>query len=98
MSGIDRAARYRQSEEVAFRKIVDEVLIVPIREEPRRRYGIFRLNRTAASVWELMDGAHTVEDVVAAMVERFDVGDERARRDTLELIRDLLECGAIVKA
>ena len=90
--------RFRHSEEVASRKIVDEVLLVPIRTSARQKLGVYTLNGTASWLWEMMDGSVTCAQMADAMTERFEVGSEQAKKDVEVLCQDLLSFGAIVAA
>jgi hypothetical protein len=95
-SRISPEDRFRHSEEVASRKILDEVLLVPIRTSSKQKLGVYTLNETAAWLWEKMDGSVTCAQLVDAMTGRFEVDPGQARRDVEVLCRDLLSCGAIV--
>jgi hypothetical protein len=95
-SRISPEDRFRHSEEVASRKILDEVLLVPIRTSSKQKLGVYTLNETASWLWEKMDGSVTCAQLVDAMTGRFEVDPGQARRDVEVLCRDLLSCGAIV--
>lgn len=86
---------YRHSKEVAYRRIVDEIVLVPIRKDAQKSLGVYRLNKTAAVLWEMMDGTRTVDDLVDAMVARFEVEPDLARTDIKALINDLRKFRAI---
>jgi hypothetical protein len=88
--------RFRHSEEVASRKIADEVLLVPIRTSANQKLGVYTLNETAAWLWEMMDGSVTCAQLVDAMTERFEVEPGQAEKDVEVLCQDLLSFGAIV--
>lgn len=51
--------------------------------------GALVLNSPAAAALELVDGEHSVDEIVAAIVERFDVALERAHADVHELFERL---------
>jgi hypothetical protein len=91
-------ALYRRADSVAHRRIDDEVLLIPIRSDPRQGLAVYSLNPTAALLWELLDGAHSLADLVAALREKFDVPEETARTDVQTYCRELLDCGAIEPA
>jgi hypothetical protein len=56
---------------------------------------IYTLNRVAAAMWESLDGKATGNDVVGLVVERFEVEEERAGRDYLELMEALESIDAV---
>jgi len=57
--------------------------------------GALMLNRPAAAALELVDGERTLGEIVAAVVERFEVAPEQAREDLNALFDRLAERGFI---
>jgi pyrroloquinoline quinone biosynthesis protein D len=57
--------------------------------------GALVLNPPAAAALELVDGQRTLEEIVGAVVERFDVAPERARDDLCDLFDRLAERGFV---
>jgi pyrroloquinoline quinone biosynthesis protein D len=57
--------------------------------------GALVLNRPAAAALELVDGTRTLDEIVAAMVERFEVAPEQAADDLTVLFDRLNERGFI---
>ncbi len=55
--------------------------------------GALVLNDSAAGALELVDGERTLAEIVAAVVDRFEVSEQRARDDLLELFGRLEERG-----
>lgn len=49
-------------------------------------------------MWELIDGATTVDEIVAAVARGFEVGTDQARTDVLEFVTSLAEAGLISPA
>ena len=54
------------------------------------------LNETGAYLWELMEKEQTVESLVKAMLDRYDVSKEQAEEDVKSFLLKLEETGAIV--
>jgi pyrroloquinoline quinone biosynthesis protein D len=57
--------------------------------------GALMLNASAAAALELIDGRRTFHNIVAAVVERFDVTTETAREELDELFSRLAERGFV---
>jgi pyrroloquinoline quinone biosynthesis protein D len=57
--------------------------------------GVLVLNQPAAAALELVDGNRTLTEIVAAVVERFDVTPQRAQADLTELFERLEQRGFI---
>ncbi|MHB1295219.1 MAG: PqqD family protein [Anaerolineae bacterium] len=53
------------------------------------------LNKTAARIWTLADGRHSLRDVGNALSAGFVVTEEEAAADALAFCQDLLEAGLI---
>jgi Coenzyme PQQ synthesis protein D (PqqD) len=82
---MNAAARPRFGKGVKLRRDGDgsAMLLVP--------EGALVLNRPAAVALELVDGKHTLAQIVEAVVEQFDVAPERARDDLSGLFDRLAE-------
>jgi methyltransferase-like protein len=52
---------------------------------------IFVLNPLAAFIWEKLDGKHTLETIVADIVENFEVTREQAHADAADFVGQLLQ-------
>jgi len=53
------------------------------------------LNATGSFLFPLLDGVRTVEELAAAVTERFGVGRERARADVRSFLADLTRRGFV---
>jgi hypothetical protein len=56
---------------------------------------LLALNDTASALWELCDGSHTVDEMVAAIVELFHADADGVRHDVDRTIGRLHEAGAV---
>ena len=86
---------YRRSEQVVFRKIHDETILVPIKNNVGDLGSIYSLNPTGAFIWECLDGARRLGEIKTMIVEEFEVGPKQAESDLCVFVSDLLEAGAI---
>ena len=67
---------YAPNDRVVSRKIVDELILVPIRQSVAEMETLYTLNEVGARVYELIDGQRPVRAIVEAIVEEFEVGFE----------------------
>ena len=88
---------YQKDPSIVSREIAGEVILVPIRQDVGDLESIYTLNETAAQAWTLFDGSHTVNQVQDKIVSEYEVDEDEAQRDLIELIQQLEEIGAIVK-
>jgi hypothetical protein len=87
---------YSKSDSIVSRKIADEFILVPIRQNVGDLESIYTLNETAARIWELIDGKMKVEEIKEKIVEEFEVAPEEAEKDIMEHLRQLEEIKAII--
>lgn len=90
MNAVHSLAYPVRNETTAFRIIDNEAVILNLDS------GIYySLNEVGTKVWGLCDGSNGVRDITAAIVEEFEVQEEIAQKDILELISDLLTEGLV---
>jgi hypothetical protein len=51
----------------------------------------YPVTESAAHIWELCDGTHTAQQMIDELESRYEIDRDTLERDTLDLIRDLLE-------
>jgi len=88
---------YNKSDSIVFRKIADEFILVPIRQNVGDLESIYTLNETAARIWELIDGKMKVEEIKEKIVEKFEVTPKEAEKDIMEHLMQLEEIKAITE-
>ncbi len=86
---------YLQDPSIVSREIAGEVILVPIRNNVGDLESIYTLNETAARIWALLDGEHTLAAVRDAIVAEFDVEPVQAEADLVELVERLTGIEAI---
>ncbi|MBI5511232.1 MAG: PqqD family protein [Deltaproteobacteria bacterium] len=75
--------------DVAFRRLGDECLLVPIRRRPDDKLAVFALNRVAALVWSELQRPSAPAAIIDLVIRRFEVSREVAARDVLAFIAEL---------
>ena len=80
---------YKKSDSIVSRKIGDEFILVPIRQDVGDLESIYTLNETAALIWELIDGKTEASKIKERIVEEFDVEPEEAEKDLIEHLQQL---------
>jgi hypothetical protein len=77
---------YRQAQDVVTRRIADEVFLVPVRGKLAEIRRMFVLNPVGEYIWDHLDGSHSRDEIVAAVLERFDVDELKASSDVDEFL------------
>jgi Coenzyme PQQ synthesis protein D (PqqD) len=89
------ATCYDKDPNVVSREIAGERILVPIRKQAADMAAIYVLNETGVSIWNLLDGQHSLADIREALVQAYDVEPATAESDLLEVVGQLQELGAI---
>ena len=87
--------RYARDPDFVHRRIVDEVILVPIARNFGDLESIFTLNGVGARIWDLLDGARSVDEIVEVIVAEYAVDGETARADVAEFLDQLAHIGAV---
>jgi hypothetical protein len=87
--------RFAKTDTVVSRRIGNECLIVPIHRRAQDVESIYSLNEVGARVWELLDEAESIEQVSDLVVREFEVMQEEALADVLEIVLQLEAIGAL---
>ena len=93
MSFLDKV--YKKSDSIVSRKIADEFILVPIRQNVGDLESISTLNEVAARIWELIDGKMKVREIKDKIVEEFEVTPQQAEKDLKEYLKQLVKIEAI---
>ncbi len=82
--------RFRPSPDAIAKRLEDEVVLVHLGSNQ-----IYKLNRTGARFWELLEQGHDLESAREQMLLEFDVGEEPLRDEIRVLVNDLVEKGLL---
>ena len=96
MEGLDRI--FQKNENFVFRKIEDETILVPIKDNVGDMGSLYNLNEVAAFVWEQLNGKKTLRDIKNRLLEKYDVSAKEAGNDLSEYIAQLKKIDAITRA
>lgn len=86
---------YEKDESIVFRKIEDETILVPIKNNVGDLQNIYVLNEVGARIWELIDGKKDMEEISDVICTEYDIIPVEAERDIKEFLKDLESVGAI---
>jgi len=94
----DLENHYKRNENFVFRKIDNETILVPIKDNVGDMGFIFNLNEVGAFVWEHLDGKNRLLDIKNMISEEFDVSSQEAEKDLCEFVSELKEIHAVLQA
>jgi hypothetical protein len=78
-----------------MQNVGDENLLVPLGAQVMDMNGLITLNDTAACVWELLAQERSLDELSAAVAERFDVAAEIARADVQTFVDEISRLGLL---
>ena len=93
MKALDRV--YQKNQNFVFRKIDNDTLLVPIKNDVGDMDCIYNLNEMGAFVWEHLDGQKSARDMKKLMLAEFDVSVQEAEADLEKFVMQLSEIEAI---
>ena len=88
--------RYARNPDFVFRKIADEVILVPVRSTGNPMGSVYTLNEVGAAIWDLLDGKNGAEEVRDRLVEQFEVTPDVAEADVREFLARLASVRAVL--
>jgi len=87
---------FKKNANIVCRKIAGETILIPITRSSSDADYIYTLNKSAGSVWELIDGKKSVGDIKKELLKNFDVTAEEIRKKLQYLIGDLIKIKALI--
>ena len=82
--------KYRHSDSLVFKETDGEITIIPehsgvaVEED-----ALLTLSGTGALIWSLLDGTHTVQQIIEQVVDHYDAPQEQVRMDTVAFLQEL---------
>ncbi len=92
---IDQEHRYRRNDNFVFRRIEDETILVPIKDNVGDMGSIYSLNEIGAFIWEHLDGDRRLNTIMELILDEYDVSANQAELDVNEFIVDLVDIDAV---
>jgi hypothetical protein len=84
-----------KSENVVFRKIENEYILVPIVASAADVDSIFNLNETGAVVWERIDGIKKLSDIVEDIKAEYESEGKKIEDDVMAFVNEMIDAKLI---
>ena len=81
--------------EMILRTIAGDNILVPGADVVLDLNGLFMLTETGAFIWKMLPNVKTEDEIVAKMLEEYDVDRETAQKDVTEFLVRLRNFGII---
>ena len=86
MENATNCSMRRIEKNVVWAKLKDTIIIIALKETNEK---VFKLNETAAYIWEHCDGKKNIEQLVKELCEQFTVDKATALKDTVEFVEKM---------
>jgi hypothetical protein len=80
---------FKKSENVVFRRIGDEYVLIPLFASVADVESIFNLNETGAALWEKIDGRKNIRDIVAEMQAEYEAENRLIEEDVIAFVNEM---------
>lgn len=85
----------KRNENYVVKELMGEFVLVPLGDAAIDFNGVITLNETAKFMWEAAEGDFTSVDLEKALIERYEVDGETAKKAAESFINTLKEEGCI---
>lgn len=77
------------------RQVMDDIVAIPVGEAAARVSGMLLLNPVSQVIWTALEKETDIDGLVTAVTDAFEVSEEEARADILELLQQLRNTGLL---
>ncbi len=91
----DMESVFDKSDSVAWRVVGGETVFVPVCKTRADLDSIYVLNETGSRIWELLDGAKTLDQILDVVTQEYNVERTDAGDDLQALLAELRDINAI---
>lgn len=95
---VENRVKYKRNPNFIFRKIVKEVILVPIHKDVADLNSIFTLNDVGAYLWELLENPVSSEELVSVVLDEYEGTERQISADVNRFLGDLETFGALEEA
>jgi hypothetical protein len=77
------------------RKLGNQYVIVAVGDAAKRFHGMISINGSGSLIWDRLEKECTLEDIVTAVTEAYEIDADTARADVTDFLTNLKEVGAV---
>lgn len=78
-----------------MREVAGQAMVIAVGEASKTFHGIINLNSTGKQIWEGVEKGMSPEEIAKKLTEDYEVGYEKALKDTNAMIAKMSEAGVI---
>lgn len=92
---MENTVEYVRNPDFIFRKIVEEIILVPIVQDVANMDCVYALNEVGASLWTKLEHPLNKSKLKQAILEEYDTEPDVVEADLEVFLASMLEAGAI---
>ena len=85
------------SKDVVYRCVAGEHILIPVGKASLGKNGMYILSEVGGLVWKGLSDGKNMDQIIAQILEEYDVDEKTAREDAAALIEQLEKSGLIMK-
>ena len=87
--------RYQRNEDFIIRKIVEEIILVPIKQNVAEMEAVFTLNEVGAFLWEQLGQPRSLSELHNAVLNEFEADPASVLEDIEAFLKEAEAFGAV---
>ena len=87
--------RYQRNEDFIFRKIVEEMILVPVKQNVAEMEAVFTLNEVGAFLWEQLGQPRSLSELHNAVLNEFEADPASVLEDIEAFLKEAETFGAV---
>ena len=87
--------RFVRNPDFIFRRIVDEIVLIPVHRNIAEVNSIYNLNEIGALIWKHLEKPADIKELCSLVTNAYDVDQENALADLNTFLNDLIAFGAV---
>lgn len=82
--------------EFIARDIAGELVLVPVGTAAKNYGGLVTCNEVGAFIWKKLEGGMTMDELVSAILDEFEIDETTAKSDAEEFVEKLKKINAVI--
>ena len=78
-----------------LKEVVGTYIVVAVNDAVKKFNGVINLNETGAFLWSVLEKGATEEELVSALLQEYEVDEERAKLDVNKFVNNLKEANLV---
>jgi len=88
---------FTRNPDFVYRKIADEVILVPVYKGTADLRALYTLNELGAFLWEQLETPHTLDELKQIITAEYAADEQVVQSDLGQFMQELIEIGAVVQ-